>query len=69
MNPLSELRLHLTRRHLLQSGSCLLGTAALQSLLQESAVAGDDAGGLSAGLFPGQRPTHFPAKVRQVIYL
>ena len=69
MNPLSELRLHLTRRHLLQSGSCLLGTAALHSLLQESGVAGDDVSGLSAALFPGQRPTHFPAKVRQVIYL
>lgn len=69
MDPVSELRLHLTRRHLLQSGSCLLGTAALHSLLQDTAVAGDDGGGLETSLFPGQRPTHFPAKVRQVIYL
>jgi len=63
MNPLSALRLNLTRRHLLQSGSCLLGTAALQGLLQESAAGGE------VSLFPGQRPTHFPARVKHVIYL
>ena len=62
-------RLHLTRRHLLQSGSCLLGTAALHSLLQESAVGSETSDAAAAVGFPGQRPPHFPPRVKQVIYL
>lgn len=63
---LSELRLNLTRRHFFSSGSSLLGTAALGSLLRQAALA-EDAKAVAGT--SGALPTDLPGKVKQVIYL
>jgi hypothetical protein len=62
MNPLG---LELTRRHFFSQGSHLLGTAALASLLPSQMFAA----GKSNPMHPGAVPTHFPAKVKHIIYL
>ena len=64
---LNELRLNLTRRHFFGTGSSLLGTAALASLLPSTGVAGQD--GPAGSGTGGALPTVLPAKVKQVIYL
>ncbi len=63
----NELRLHLTRRHLLSSGSCLTGAAALAGLLEESSIAAGTSRGSSS--FPGAFPPHVPPRVKSVIWL
>jgi hypothetical protein len=69
----------ITRRHFFASGSSILGTAALASLLGEGsrpARAADTqgkpagaAGGSKTGIGAALPETHFPAKVRNIIYL
>ncbi|MEY3176013.1 MAG: hypothetical protein RLZZ436_3927 [Planctomycetota bacterium] len=67
MGLLTDLRLNLTRRHLLSSGSCLTGTAALAGLLAESTAAADSQ---SAGQsFPGAFVPHAAPRVKSVIWL
>ncbi len=62
MNPLS---LELCRRHFFAKGSHLLGAAALASLLPGQLLGEDQTGTLQNGA----EPTHFPAKVKHIIYL
>jgi len=65
MTPFDQFKLNLTRRHFFQQGSHLLGGLSLASLAAKS--------GLGAPGEPvrqrGHVPTHFPAKVKNVIYL
>jgi hypothetical protein len=67
MNPHSELKLRLTRRHFFSRCGLGIGTAALASLLKESGFAqtgqGSEAQGGLAGL------PHFAPKAKRVIYL
>lgn len=65
MNHPNDRHLHLTRRHLLTSGSCLTGTAALAGLLAESGVAADS----PKTAFPGAMAPHAIPRVRSVIWL
>ncbi|WP_437203864.1 DUF1501 domain-containing protein [Planctomicrobium sp. SH664] len=68
MSLFDDYRLNLTRRHFLGQGTHLLGGAALATLLgQGTGHASSPAGAPAASL--GAVPTHFPAKVKQVIYL
>lgn len=67
MSLFDELRLNMTRRHFFSQGSNLLGTASLASLLGANGFA-SDATGVMPG-FTGHVPTHFPGKVKNVIYL
>jgi hypothetical protein len=68
MNLFNEFRQNLTRRHFFEQGRNLLGTAALASLLGKSAGANTAAPqGKPEQL--GHVPTHFPAKIKNVIYL
>ncbi len=57
---------NMTRRYLFSKGSHVLGTAALASLAGPHLFGGTTEGGAGSGL-PGK--THFPAKVKHVIYL
>ena len=61
----SDAGLELTRRHFFAKGSHLLGTAALASLLPGACAGGNPRG----DHFAGAVPTHFPAKVKHIIYL
>ncbi|MFO0201547.1 MAG: DUF1501 domain-containing protein, partial [Alphaproteobacteria bacterium] len=62
----AQFRQNITRRYLFSKGSHVLGTAALASLM-----GGAFTGAASAneGGHAGAVPTHFPAKVKRVIYL
>src|SRR5947209_10264797 len=62
MGPLSENRLHVTRREFFGRSSCGVGTAALASLLAREAVASERVGGV-------QGVPHFAPKAKHVIYL
>jgi Protein of unknown function (DUF1501) len=70
MNLFEQFKQNLTRRYFFSSGSSVLGTAALASLLgnapSSSAAA---AGGTSAQFVPGALPTHLPPRIRNIIYL
>jgi len=66
MNPFEHWRLNMTRRHFFAQGANLLGTAALTALAGRSVQA---APGVAAPAQTGHLPTHFPAKVKHVIYL
>lgn len=66
MTPFDQFKLNLTRRHFFQQGSHLLGGLALASLTGRRGLADPAAGQLSQ---KGHIPTHFPAKVKNVIYL
>jgi hypothetical protein len=66
MNPFEHWRLNMTRRHFFAQGANLLGTAALTALAGRSV---QGAPGMAAPAQPGHLPTHFPAKVKHVIYL
>ncbi len=57
--------LELTRRHFFAKGSHLLGTAALASLMPSQMFAAEK----TSPMHTGAVPTHFPPKVKQVIYL
>ena len=59
MNPIEARTLHLTRRHFFSRTATGIGTAALASLLPQSAEAGPSLPGLP----------HFPAQAKRVIYL
>jgi hypothetical protein len=61
MNPFDQLKLNMTRRHFFAAGSNVVGAAALATLL-----GGRRAGATEAHHAPG---SHFPSKVRNVIYL
>ena len=68
MSAFDQFRQLLTRRYFCAQGSHVLGTAALWSLMGSSSAAGSrrEEGGV------GQRgavPTHFPGKVKHIIYL
>ena len=55
-----------TRREMLRNTACGFGSVALAGLMADQAYAGiADAGGNSLA----SRPTHFPAKVKRVVYL
>ncbi len=58
-------QLELTRRHFFEKGSHLLGSAALASLMPSQIFAKENRG----TAHPGAVPTHFPPKVKHVIYL
>ncbi len=64
----SPLALHHTRRQFFASSGFSLGTAALASLLGDSAH-GADAKGDKTGLGAALPETHFPAKCKNIIYL
>jgi hypothetical protein len=66
MDFLEELKLNMTRRYFFSQGSNVLGTAALASLLGPSLRAGESQ--QVAGRH-GAVPTHFPGRVKHVIYL
>ncbi len=66
MTPFEQFKLNLTRRHFFAQGSNVLGTAALASLLGQSASGAESSG--AAG-FPGAVLPHFAAKAKQIIYL
>lgn len=66
MSPLEQFRVNMTRRYFFSQGSNVVGAAALASLLGKSASA--EHTGATPG-FPGAIPTHFPGKVKNVIYL
>jgi hypothetical protein len=57
---------NLTRRHFFARGSHLLGTASLASLLGREGFAND---AKNPAAQTGAMPTHFPGKVKHVIYL
>ncbi|QVL31585.1 DUF1501 domain-containing protein [Telmatocola sphagniphila] len=66
MNSLQNLGLNLTRRHFFGRGTHLLGGAALAALLgQETARAT----GTKTGIGAAVPETHFPAKIKNIIYL
>ena len=66
MHPYSEYVQNLTRRHFFYSGAHLLGGAALASLLGDSRA---QAAGSKTGIAAALPETHFPSKVKHVIYL
>jgi hypothetical protein len=67
MKPLVEFQQNLTRRHFLTSGSHLLGTAAMASLMGRGAAsAAETSGAAPEGPLLGP---HFPARAKHVIYL
>jgi len=63
----NDLKLNLTRRHLLLSGSCLTGTAALAALSGDSGAATDAVP--KTGSFPGAALPHAAPRVKSVICL
>jgi hypothetical protein len=65
MTMFEEFQRNITRRHFFSKGSHLLGTAALASLMGGTGQAAD---AQTAGQ-PGAVPTHFPGKVKHIIYL
>jgi hypothetical protein len=66
MNPIQEYGLSMTRRHFFAKGTHLLGATALGTLMaQESARAAGTKTGINAAL----PETHFPSKVKNIIYL
>jgi hypothetical protein len=65
MNLFEELKQNMTRRYFFSQGSNVMGTAALASLLGQSATGGVDAPKGHAGAMP----THFSAKAKHIIYL
>jgi hypothetical protein len=67
MNPHSELKLMLTRRHFFSRCGLGLGTAALASLLKESGFAQTPPGGEARDALAGL--PHFAPKAKRVIYL
>ncbi len=75
MNPLQQLGLNLTRRHFFAQGSHLLGGAALAALMQphlfgkETSDKIDPALTATIGKRAALPATHFPAKIKNVIYL
>lgn len=75
MNPLQQYQLNLTRRHFFQQGSHLLGGAALAALLQphlfgkEASDKIDPTLTATIGKRAALSATHFPAKIKNVIYL
>ncbi|MFM8476191.1 MAG: DUF1501 domain-containing protein, partial [Planctomycetaceae bacterium] len=69
MNVRDELRQQLTRRHLLSSGSCLTGTAALAALLTESSPATAVETQSGGRTFPGAVLPHARPRVKSVIWL
>ncbi len=68
MSLLDEFRLNVTRRHFFGQGTNLLGSAALASLLGQNVKAAP-AGQSGQLQQAGNIPTHFPARVKHVIYL
>ncbi len=66
MTPLQNLGLNLTRRHFLSKGSHLLGGAAMATLLGQQYAS---AAGSKTGIGAATPETHFPSKVKSVIYL
>ncbi|MCA9271351.1 MAG: DUF1501 domain-containing protein [Planctomycetales bacterium] len=66
MTSFQEFKQNITRRLFCSQGSHLLGGAALASLLGRSAAAAPSAMGKAT---PGAVATHFPGKVKNVIYL
>jgi hypothetical protein len=69
MSVQNEVRLQLTRRHLLSSGSCLTGTAALAALLTESSSAAAVESQSNGRTFPGAVLPHATPRVKSVIWL
>ncbi len=67
MSLFEEYRLQQTRRHFFSQGRNLLGSAALATLLGQSAAAKTGTSNRPEQL--GQIPTHFPARIKHVIYL
>jgi Protein of unknown function (DUF1501) len=63
MTPFDDFKRNITRRHFFSQGSHLLGAASLATLMGRSAM------GASAVEQPGAVPTHFPGKVKHIIYL
>ena len=63
MDPLTESRFQINRRHFFGRSAAGIGTAALATLLNKDASAAE-AGGEAASA-----PPHFPAKAKRVIYL
>jgi hypothetical protein len=75
MNPFQQYQLNLTRRHFFQQGSHLLGGAALAALMQphlfgkEASATTDPSLTATIGKRAALPATHFPAKIKNVIYL
>jgi hypothetical protein len=72
MDPIYESNLLINRRHFFGRGGAGIGAAALASLLDPKllSAAPELARGNGPGYSPGQPgPTHFPPKVKRVIYL
>lgn len=68
MTAFDQFRQLLTRRYFCAQGSHVLGTAALWTLMGSSAGAGSRAAEGGVGQ-RGAVPTHFPGKVKHIIYL
>jgi hypothetical protein len=66
MNPIGDYVQNLTRRHFFYSGAHLLGGAALATLLGNDRT---QAAGSKTGIAAALPETHFPSKVKHVIYL
>jgi len=64
-----DIRARLTRRHFCETGSHLLGTAAMASLLGEPTRAAGAASSAAPSGRPGAIPPHFAPQVQHVIYL
>src|SRR5688572_4152227 len=64
-----EFKQNITRRHFFAQGSHVLGAAALASLGGSRLFAGDAAADAGTPLQLGAMPTHFPGKVKHIIYL
>ena len=61
-----------TRREMLRNTACGFGSVALAGLMADPAYAGmadDGEGNRNHGSTLASRPTHFPAKVKRVVYL
>ncbi|WP_437187325.1 DUF1501 domain-containing protein [Planctomicrobium sp. SH668] len=66
MNPFDQFKLNMTRRHFFGAGGHLLGGAALATLAAKN---GFGSTAPASPEFKGQIPLHFPAKVKNIIYL
>jgi hypothetical protein len=69
MSFFDQFKQNITRRYFFAQGSHVLGAAALASLGGGRLLAGDAAADAGTPLQLGAMPTHFPGKVKHIIYL
>jgi hypothetical protein len=70
MDPIQELGLQSTRRHFFRQGSHILGGAALATLLGQDFLKAEGTNtGSKTGIGAALPQTHFPSKIKSVIYL